>query len=501
MKAGVALVLCAFLIVAPGAVQAQTPFADEGLLAPLNERILNLRGAGKHPPALEVTLLTPAGRGPFPLAVVNHGSAVAGQKPAAMARYRDSFVAFYFLSRGYAVALPMLRGYAGSGGAPWSAACDVAGMGIENARDIDAVMRKLARERDIDASRVVVAGQSLGGWITLAQGALAGHDVKGLINFAGELREPDCRDQDIALAIGATRLGRLTRIPSIWFYGDNDAILPPNLSRAMFDAYTSSGGPARLVDIGVWPGDAHEFAASLEALKIWTPAVDVFLASVGLPSKTVYQQYMPSPPLPPSHFAAIDDVDALPFSDPTVKATYRRFLTFPMPRAFVLSKDGAAAFHGGFDPVASTLRDCRENSTRCAVYAYDNDVVWAGWPPAPTTEAPATEPPSYSLTVHPDTTTRLAFFYELQPDCSSRGLASVQVTARPAHGVAVVAQSADFPNIATGSFYMRCKALRVPGVALTYTPSRGFLGVDTLTFDELEPGDQERTLRVDITVK
>jgi dienelactone hydrolase len=85
----------------------------------------------------------------------------------------------------------------------------VAGTGIENARDIDAVMRGLAREPDIDASRVVVAGPSLGGWTTLAQGTLAGRDVKGLINFAGGSREADCHDQDAARAVGATRLRQL----------------------------------------------------------------------------------------------------------------------------------------------------------------------------------------------------------------------------------------------------------------------------------------------------
>jgi len=65
---------------------AAVSWTGEALLAPLNERILHSRGAGEDPPALEVTLLTPAGRGPFPLAVVNHGSADAGQKPAGMAR-------------------------------------------------------------------------------------------------------------------------------------------------------------------------------------------------------------------------------------------------------------------------------------------------------------------------------------------------------------------------------------------------------------------------------
>jgi hypothetical protein len=41
----------------------------------------------------------------------------------------------------------------------------------------------------------------------------------------------------------------------------------------------------------------------------------------------------------------------------------------------------------------------------------------------------------------------------------------------------------------------------VPGITLNDNPSRGFLGFDTLTFDELLPGGQQSMLQVAITVK
>jgi hypothetical protein len=72
-------------------------------------------------------------------------------------------------------------------------------------------------------------------------------------------------------------------------------------------------------------------------LKLWTPAVDTFLAGVGLPSANLYPQYLPTVPPPPSHFAAIDDAAAVPHLNDAGRALYRKFLAMPLPRAFVLA--------------------------------------------------------------------------------------------------------------------------------------------------------------------
>ena len=50
-----------------------------------------------------------------------------------------------------------------------------------------------------------------------------------------------------------------------------------------------------------------------EGMAIWVPKVDSFLARVGLPNHPVNPEYLPSPVPPPTHYAAVDDVDAVPY--------------------------------------------------------------------------------------------------------------------------------------------------------------------------------------------
>jgi len=79
----------------------------------------------------------------------------------------------------------MMRGFAGSGGSIVHHGCDLAADGIASAKDIRAVIDHLVTLPMIDASRIVVAGQSFGGWNTLAFGMLAPTTVRGLIDFSG----------------------------------------------------------------------------------------------------------------------------------------------------------------------------------------------------------------------------------------------------------------------------------------------------------------------------
>lgn len=78
-----------------------------GTGASVNERILSVQGDPDRPARLVVTVLTPDGPGPFPLAVMNHGAA-GSTRTDLEPRYWNTLSAYYFLSRGYAVALPMM---------------------------------------------------------------------------------------------------------------------------------------------------------------------------------------------------------------------------------------------------------------------------------------------------------------------------------------------------------------------------------------------------------
>ncbi|WP_158628912.1 alpha/beta hydrolase family protein [Dyella choica] len=351
-----------------------------------HERILHVASDPGDPVTLLMSVYTPDGPGPFPLAVMNHG-ATSSLPPALQPRYHLSFSVYYFLSRGYAVALPMMRGYAGSGGRLHAHGCDDVATGLEAAKDIRAAISYLKQQPYIDGSRIVVAGQSFGGWNTLALGSLDEPGVKGLVSFAGGMKASSCGEWSDALVRAAGKLGGETKTPSIWFFGDNDAVFPTATWHAMYDSYAAKGGPAELVAYGTFGKDSHNLLGSGEGLHLWMPKLDAFLAKVGLPSTLVDPDYLPQAPPPPSHYAALDDVRAIPYlnahGDNSGSTYYGKFLQRPLPRAIAIGRTGAGTADGGFDPIARAMKQCQQKSAECRLYAVDNDVVWVRPTPAP----------------------------------------------------------------------------------------------------------------------
>jgi dienelactone hydrolase len=473
--------------------------------ASVHERVLSVPGDPDRPVTLQVTLFTPEGPGPFPLAVMNHG-ANGTAHPEDEPRYRNTFSAYYFLSRGYAVALPMMRGFAGSGGHFDRHGCDVVAAGIGNARDIAAVINWFAKQPNIDASRVVVAGQSFGGWNTLASGLVSPPGVRGLVNFAGGMRESDCRTQDASLIAATAYFGANTRLPSIWFYGDNDKVFPPDTWRQMHARYTSAGGKAELVAFGSFMDDAHQLLSHSESMPVWTPKLDAFLTRIGLPGSAVYPQYLPTPLPPATHFAALDDAAAVPYLSDAGRNSYRGFLKQPFTRAFVVAPNGTAVTtHGGFDALARALGMCGEHAEGCQLYAADDRVVWTGTKTATAaaagTAAPAAAASTYRKTVAAGATTTLAFAYGVNPDCSSRGVPKLWVVQPPQHGTANVAPRTDFARFPSNNPLSACNTRKVPGIAVDYTPADGFAGSDTVVFEEISLEHHDRVFQFAITVR
>ena len=393
------LLLTVMICAAPG-IAAGENIADDLPLnpaltppAPLHEQVLTLPGDPLRPVSLEVTLFTPSGNGPFPLAVLNHGANGTKEKPREMARVRYTFLAYYFLSRGYAVAMPMMRGYANSEGKQGGYGCDLARQATDNGRDIAGVIEALGSNPQIDSNRVVVAGQSFGGWNTLGLGAMAPPNVLGLIDFFGGEQSSGCKDGDAgdgaSLIDGARRMGAETSLPSLWFYGENDSLFGPAIWQPMHRMYTEAGGKAELVDIGAFEDDSHQMLSHAESLPIWAPKADQFLASIGLPAQAINPDYLPMPLPAPTNFAAIDDVNAVPWVHPEGKLNYQKFLTRKFPRVFLITANGGSAeVAGGFDPLARAFGACARGHLQCIPYAINNDVVWH----APV--APKLPPPS-----------------------------------------------------------------------------------------------------------
>ncbi|WP_273820384.1 MULTISPECIES: alpha/beta hydrolase family protein [Pseudomonas] len=380
----IAILLCALLHgLNPAYAANEDADAIKMPQASMNERVLTVPGDSGRPVPLQLTVLTPNGPGPFPLAVMNHGSD-GSKKPRDNPRYHLTFSAYYFLSRGYAVALPMMRGFAGSGGQFEHHGCDFISTGLNNARDIRAVIQYMTAQPYVDGQHIVVAGQSFGGFNTLALGALDVPNVKGLINFAGGLKESDCATSEHSMAAAAAYDGEHTRIPSIWFYGSNDKVFAESTWRNEYARYTAAGGAAELVAYGNFMDNSHNLLGFPEGLAIWTPKVDAFLSRVGLPAQLLHPEYLPVPVPPPSRYAALEDAGAVPYINDQSRKVYQQFLTRALPRVFLIAGDGSTvSTNGGFDPLGRGLAECRKVGRHCRPYAVDNEVVWVKPVPVP----------------------------------------------------------------------------------------------------------------------
>ena len=276
------LALLAVLLLAAAGTRAQAPEAG----ASIHEEVVMVPKKGAlFTFELETTLFRPEGDGPFPVVVINHGKA-AGD-PRFQNRYRPVAVARWFLARGYAVVVPMRQGFSKSGGSYIGAGCNVESNGRVQAEDVKAVLDHITAQPWADRERLLVMGQSHGGWTTLAFGTLQYPGVRGLVNFAGGLRQDGCTSWKHGLIGAAGGYGREVKLPTLWFYGDNDSYFDPFTFRGMHEKFTAAGGRAELVAFGHFGSDAHSMFGSRAGASIWQPELTRFLAAVGLPHEVV----------------------------------------------------------------------------------------------------------------------------------------------------------------------------------------------------------------------
>jgi dienelactone hydrolase len=372
-----ALQLLGLLLLA-GAGQA----AEPALNAAWREQVVMLpKSAGLLSTELETTLFRPPGSGPFPVLIINHGKA-AGD-PKFQPRYRAEVATREFLQRNYLVVLPMRQGFSRSSGNYIGGGCNVESNGRAQAEDVLATLNYLKTVADADLSRVVVLGQSHGGLTTLALGSLNYPGVRGLINFAGGLRQENCAGWESVLARALGSYARDTHAPSLWFYGDNDSYFQPWLFREMHKNYLDAGGQARLVAFGAFGSDSHALFGSRTGLPIWLPEVEKFLAELGLPSQAVHRIALAlhDAPVPAATaFAPLAQERALPQAKQAGQDGYLKYLDAEAPKAYALSPNGAWAYSSARSSAMRTaLERCNEfaKDHSCRLYAVDDAVVWA----------------------------------------------------------------------------------------------------------------------------
>lgn len=341
----------------------------------MNERIVQVpANAGQA--QLETTVFQPNGSGPFPLIIINHGKDPG--RPSLQPRDRFYHMASAFVKRGYAVMVPMRQGFSGSTGRYRDHGCDMTANGYTQAEDIRATLDYARRQHWIDSDRIVIAGQSYGGLATIALGTQELPGVRGLINFAGGLRDDSNRCAWRSQLVSAfAEYGSKARLPSLWMYGQNDSLFGPELAGRMHAAYAQAGGRGRLVEFPAFKRDSHGMLASRDGEKVWLEETERFLDEIGMPTAVVFD--VPAPPSPArTDFARVDDIDAVPFLTENGRRAYREYLTKMTPRAFAVSPSGAWTWaEEGEDPDGRALATCSAKSKDpCRLYSVDDYVVW-----------------------------------------------------------------------------------------------------------------------------
>ena len=349
----------------------------ESLDSTINEQVIMLP-VTVHGVAFEfeTTLFKPPGDGPFPLLLMNHGK----ERGDPHNQKRDRFLAISreFVKRGYAVAIPMRRGFSRSSGTYFDFGCNMTDNGRLQADDIEAALNALIKTSWIDRDRIIVGGQSYGGLAAMAFGVRQFPGVRALLNFSGGLRIDGAGcDWKNALVKAFASYANHTRLPSLWFYGENDSYFDHGLARKLVTAYQSAGFTPQLYAFGKFKNDAHGMAGSRDGVPIWLPETENFLYRLGLPTSPVVD--IPDSVRPAAtHFSQLENISAVPYLSSAGRLGYRDYLNKTSPRAFALSASGQWSWASeGDDPADRALATCQKNSsTPCKLYSIDNDIVW-----------------------------------------------------------------------------------------------------------------------------
>ena len=237
---------------------------------------------------LEMTLMFPKGTGPFPVAVFNHGDLdMDTPQRRRQHRFVDRVVAREFLQLGWAVAFPSRRGIGLSeGNYPLQnfhiSDGDATYKARVHAQDILPALDYLKTHADLDASRILVTGQSAGGYSTMHIASMNLPGVVGAINFSGGRTDKAGTGEagflNKTMVRGFAEFGKSSRLPMLWVFAENDSRYTANTIRASHQAFIEAGGKATLSLSPPIQGDGHYIHQRPE---LWRQALRNYLAEIG----------------------------------------------------------------------------------------------------------------------------------------------------------------------------------------------------------------------------
>lgn len=371
---------------------AITCFAQEALDAELRESISRVDVtvtdyySRTETKPVVITTFRPPGDGKFPLLILNHGRAVESKR-SLQGRARNLLQVRWFVEQGFVVMIPTRIGYGETYSAfdpEFTNACrgpNLVPMEEAILRQLLATLEFAKTQPYVDASKWLIAGQSMGGYAAISVSRKAPEGLVGAINFAGGFGgDPDGRKGNSCnYQVWEDSLKKKnsdTTPSTLWIYWKDDWYWGNEIPKKWFNAFKLGGGIGDFVHFNEIKGDGH--SGFSKDMKNWTKVVEQFLNSLPL-RLTPVELKKPSPVPPPSGFAAVGEIEKIPHLRETGREGYRNFLLKDSPRAFALNADGKWGWSSGhWDTSDRAIAYCNKNAKNpCRLYAFDDDVVWS----------------------------------------------------------------------------------------------------------------------------
>jgi len=235
-----------------------------------------------------VTTYRPRAWGPFPWIVMSHGTATTAEANRTIGRHRSLNPIREWVKRGYAVVVPVRRGYGASGGNTFGdsyGSCtrpDFRRAGEGAALDLLATIEWAKTQSDLDPKRWLLVGQSSGGFASIYTASKRPEGLVAVLAFApGRGGRPDthpglpCAPDPVARLFAS--IAPDIAVPVLWFYAENDAFIGPAAAKLWFESFHTAGGRGDFVMLPPFPENrGHGVYPSAAGIPLWTAAVAAF---------------------------------------------------------------------------------------------------------------------------------------------------------------------------------------------------------------------------------
>jgi dienelactone hydrolase len=250
---------------------------------------------------LAITILRPRGDGPFGAVILNHGVPLDAHARSLESPAMLLHTAAAFAQRGYAVFMPLRRGFGATGGdfaedAGMCADADYRRAERAAAADVLAAYRFARRLPYVDPARVILAGQSAGGVASLYAAAQGPEGLVAVLAFgAGRGADPahpgvPCAGERLAAVF--EEVGRTLEAPALLYYAENDRFFGPDTSGAWFARLKAGGAKAEYVLQPPFGENGHFVFTDAEGAALWLPVVERFLQRYGIPFRPLVPEHL-----------------------------------------------------------------------------------------------------------------------------------------------------------------------------------------------------------------